>query len=85
MPLLDSIMTEDFMKFTTYLAASDKLIEQATKEKVADVARVLAFHVGDYRTRYGDLPISESLNLLSTEKITDEMAVTLASVLEALV
>ena len=37
----------------TYLGVSDTLIAQATKEEVAEVARVLALHVAHYRQRYG--------------------------------
>ena len=71
-------MTGDFQKFATYLAASDTLIDQATKEEVAEVARVLALHVAHYRQRYGDVSIEESLQMLHTEKISDEQAKTLA-------
>ncbi len=35
-------MVEDFNKFATCLAASDALIEQASKEEVAEVARVVS-------------------------------------------
>ena len=38
-------MNEDFTKFTTYLGVSYTLIEQAAKEEVAEVARVLVLHV----------------------------------------
>jgi len=61
-----------------YLVALDELIEQATKEEVAEVARVLALHVAHYRQRFGDVSIEESLEMLRTEKISDEMAKTLA-------
>jgi hypothetical protein len=44
-------MTNDFQDFVTYLGVSDKLIEQATKEEVAEVARVLTLHVAHYRQR----------------------------------
>ncbi len=71
-------MIEDFQNFVAYLGASDTLIEQATKEKVAEVARVLALHVAHYRVRYGDVSIEESLQMLRTEKISDEQAKILA-------
>jgi len=45
----ESSMNENFRNFTTYLAASDMLIEQGTKEEIAEVARVLALHVAQYR------------------------------------
>ena len=66
-------------RFAEYLKASDALLEQASKEEVADTARVLAFHLGHYRTRYGDIPTTESLHLLTIDKIADEMAVPLVS------
>ena len=69
----------------TVLETLDILLEQASKEKIADIARVLAFHLGHYRTRYGDIPTTESLHLLTIEEITPEMAVTLVSGLEALI
>ena len=40
--------------------------------------------MGHYRTRYGDVPIEESIELLATEKVTDEMARVLASGFESL-
>jgi hypothetical protein len=78
-------MNEDFQNFVTYLGASDALLEQATKEELAEVTRVLALHLGHYRTRYGDVPIEESIELLKTEKVTDDMARVLASGFGALV
>jgi len=70
-------------RFAEYLKVSDALLEQATKDEIADTARVLAFHLGHYRTRYGDIPTTESLHLLTIDKITPEMAVPLVSGLEA--
>jgi hypothetical protein len=52
-------MNEDFQNFTTYLAASDTLIEQGRKEEVAEVARVLALHVAHYQAPYGNVAIEE--------------------------
>ena len=78
-------MTERVERFVEYLKTSDTLLEHASKEEIADTARVLAFHLGHYRTRYGDIPTAESLHLLTTETITDEMSVMLASGLEALI
>jgi hypothetical protein len=64
--------------FLAYLAAPDTLIEQATKAEIAEVARVLALYVAHYRQRYGDVSVEESLEMLRTEKITDEIARNLA-------
>ena len=78
-------MTKHIERFAEYLKTSDALLEQASKEEISDAARVLAFHLGHYRTRYCDIPTTESLHLLTTETITDEIAVTLVSGLEALI
>ncbi len=40
-------MNEDFQNFVAYVGVSDTLIEQATKEKVAEVARVLTLPAPD--------------------------------------
>ena len=71
-------MTSEIQRFTALLQASDTLIEQATKGEVADAACVLALHVAHYRARYGDVSIEESLEMLRTDKISDEMAKVLA-------
>ena len=56
-----------------------------SNEEIADNARALAFHLRHYRIRHGDLPTTESLHPLTTEKITAGMVVTLVSGLEALI
>ena len=71
-------MKSEIQRFIALLQASDTLIEQATKEEIADVAQVLALHVTHYRQRFGDISIEESLEMLRTEKISDEMTKTLA-------
>ena len=50
-------MNENLQNLTTYLAVSDTLIDQGTKEEVADAARLLALRVGHYRQRYGVVSI----------------------------
>jgi hypothetical protein len=59
--------------FLVYVAALDELIKQATKEEVAEVARVLALHIAHYRQRYGDVSIEQSLEMLRAETVSDEM------------
>ncbi len=71
-------MNEDFQNFVAYVGVSDTLIEQATKGEVADVACVLALHVAHYLQRYEEVSIDESLEMLRTERVSDEMAKTLA-------
>lgn len=72
-------MSIEIGRFAVPLSASDQHIAQASKDEVAGVARVLALHVANYRTRFGGVPIEESLNLLTVEKLIDEMAKVLAN------
>ena len=67
-------MNEDFQKFVAHVGVSDTLIEQASKEEIAEVARVLALHVAHYRARYGDVSVEESLGMMRTETASDEQA-----------
>ena len=68
-------MNDDFQRFASYLAVSDALIEQATKEEIAEVARVLALHVAHYRQRYGDVSIEESLEMLQWTRLRTARAI----------
>jgi hypothetical protein len=68
-----------------YLAASDALIKQATKEEVAEVERALALHVAHYRQRFGDVSIEDFLEMPRTERVNDEQAKEFADGLGALV
>ena len=45
---------------------------------MAEWLHFVALHVAHYRQRYGDVSIEESLEMLRTEKVSDEMAKTLA-------
>ena len=45
---------------------------------IATVEHPTMIHLGHYRTRYGNASIEESLQMLRTEKVSDEMAKTLA-------
>ena len=71
-------MNEDFQNFVAYLGVSDTLIEQATKEEIAEVARILALRVAHYRQRYGDVSVEELLEMLRTDTLSDEQAKVLA-------
>ena len=54
--------TEDF---PAYNRLADALIERATKDQLADVARLLALNTGWYQVRYGDVPQEALLKMVS--------------------
>ncbi len=45
---------------------------------IATVEHPTMIHVAHYRTRYGDVSIEESLEMLRTERVSDEQAKVLA-------
>ena len=71
-------MSQEFERFATYLKVSDRLIEDATKEDIAEVARVLALHLAHYRAAHGEIPLKKDFDLLIKETLSDEQAGELA-------
>ncbi len=64
----------DFDEFKSYYALPDKLMAAMTPEQLADCLRVLALHLGDYRTRFGEIPGQDFLGLLGTTEISEDQA-----------
>jgi hypothetical protein len=54
---------------------SEDLIADATKEELAEVARILGMQAAHYARKYGELPIPDMTHLLAST--TDEESVTL--------
>jgi hypothetical protein len=54
--------TEDFR---SYARLADQLIERATKDQLADVARLVAINIGWYQVRFGDVPQDIVLKMAS--------------------
>lgn len=75
---------DGYTRMAQFLKLTDRMIADASRETLEDVARILAAHVGHYRRRFGDLPIDESVDLLTQETLTDEQAGWIAEGLEQL-
>ena len=60
---------EDFAAFTRI---ADALIGAATKDQLADVARLLALNVGWYQARYGDVPQEALLGMVRTTAFNED-------------
>ena len=78
-------MSQEFERFAAYLKISDQLIEEAIKEDIGEVARVLALHLAHYQNKYDAIPVEESLRLMLTETIDDDQAKALADGFEVLI
>ena len=58
--------------FTAHARLADALIEEATKDQLADVARLLALNIGYYHERYGDVPQEELLKMVRAETLDED-------------
>ena len=47
---------------------TDQLIEKATKQEIAETARLLAVNLSHYQMKYGELPLDETLAMIAIEK-----------------
>jgi hypothetical protein len=72
----------DLTTFQQYYALADQLIEQSSKEAVAECARLLALNLAHYEMRYGALPLDDTLAALSAAEPNDDQAEMLARGME---
>lgn len=54
--------------FKQTLKLSDQLVQFASKEDIAECARLLAINIAHYESVYGALPLDETLELAYTEE-----------------
>ncbi len=66
-------------EFKEYYKRLDDMIAQASKEELAECARLLALNVAHYKAKYGELPLEEHQAMLEANDIDEEMAKLLAS------
>lgn len=60
------------------------MIDQASKDALAEAARMLAVQVGHYQRKFGNLPFDEAMELLENESLDEEQAGWVADGLEVL-
>lgn len=54
----------DLSTFEQYYKLADMLIEMATKEQVAEAARLLALNLAHYQAKYGEIPLEDTLAMV---------------------
>jgi hypothetical protein len=64
-----------FQEFRTYWQLSEDLVADATKEDLAEVARILSMQAAHYARKFGELPIPDMTHLLTNT--ADEASVAL--------
>lgn len=74
----------DLTEFQQYYELADMLIEQASKEQLAECARLLALNLAHYQGLYGEVPLDKTLAILDTSEPNDDQARLLAGGMEIL-
>lgn len=77
--------TPTFQEFKAYWQLSEEMIADATKEHVAEVARILAMQAAHYARKFGELSIPDLAHLLSATTVDEENVALLRDGTEALV
>lgn len=62
----------DLSIFEQYYKLADMLIEQATKEQLAECARLLALNLAHHQGKHGEIPLDDTLALLDSTEPSDE-------------
>ena len=72
-------------QFQQYLKVADQLTSVASKEDLAECARLLAINIAHYQSKYGQLPLDESLAMAYADKPNQAQLDLMARGLETLV
>lgn len=75
----------DLSGFEQYYKLADMLIEQASKEQLAECARLLALNLAHYQGLYGEVSLGETLTTLHATEPNDDQAAMLEAGMENLV
>jgi len=75
----------DMTLLRQYIDLADQVIANSTKEDVAETARLLALNLAHYQSKFGDLPLEETLSILNADKPNEDQLNLLVSGMENLV
>ncbi|TCV82721.1 hypothetical protein [Sulfurirhabdus autotrophica] len=75
----------DLSLFDQYNKLAIQLIEQATKDQLAECAQLLALNLAHYQGKFGEIPLEETLATLGAGVPNDEQAKMLADGMEIFV
>jgi hypothetical protein len=62
----------DLSTLKQYYKLADQLIEKVSKDNLAECARLLALNVAHYQSKYGELPLDETLAMIGMTKPNEE-------------
>ena len=75
----------DLSEFKQYYLLADRLIEESSKEELAECARVLALNVAHYQAKFGEIPLDDTLAILDAAAPNEEQAAILRDGMEIIV
>lgn len=75
----------DLSEFQQYYKLADVLIENSTKDQLAECARLLALNLAHYKGKFGEVPLDDTLAALDAIEPNDEQLVMLTDGMEILV
>ena len=78
-------MSEAVTRFAQLLKLSDQMLARAERDDLEECARILAVQCAHYRAKFGELPMSDALDLLASETMNDEQAKWIGDGLEMVV
>ena len=75
----------DSARLKQYLQLADQLALVASKEELAECARLLALNLAHYELKYGLLPLDETLDVAYNDEATDQQIEMVAKGMEIMV
>jgi len=75
----------DLSTFQQYYNLADQLIEKVSKDDLAELARLLAMNIAHYQSKYGELPLEETLAMLDVVKPNEEQVELITNAMEIFV
>ena len=75
----------DLSEFQQYCTLADRLIGDASKDQLAECARLLALNLAHYQGKFGLVPLEETLAIIDATEPNDKQAVLLRNGMEVLV
>jgi len=64
--------SKEFQEFKAYWHLSEEMIADATKDDLAEAARILAMQAAHYARKYGELQLPDLGHLLSATHVDDQ-------------
>jgi hypothetical protein len=67
-------MSEAIVRFAAFLQLSDDMLIRAERGDLEECVRILAVQCTHYQSKFGNLPMSDTLEVLSSETMNDDQA-----------